>query len=114
MSAIDYAKLYPVKKFKIAHDGDPVQQAIVAAVTGKKIVVLSYVLTIGGTTDGTVTWQSADTALSGAMSLQSDGAAIIAVDHSPRGCLETVAAEALNITTSGIAVAGHGTYVEAG
>ena len=103
--------IYAVKFASIAHDGDPAQQTIVAAASEKTIVVLSYVLANGGVTDGTVKWQSNDTDLSGAMELQADGGSIISSGHHPRGCLKTASGEALKITTSGIAVAGHITYV---
>jgi len=109
---MDYSDVYPVKRAKISHGGDPVQQAIVAAVSGKSIVVLSYVLT--GTADGTGIWESASTDLTGAMHFQEDGGCQIVAPHNPKGWLATTAGEALNITSSGIAINGHVNYVEVG
>ncbi len=82
---------------------------VVAAVTGKKIRVLSYVLNGAGGLN-TATWKTAATALAGAMDI-ADNTSFSA--NSTVGLFETVAAEALNLAlTAATLVAGHITYVE--
>lgn len=85
--------------------------AIVAGVTGKKIQMRSYALTVFGEVN--LTWKSGSTAKSGAMDF---GAA-----DEPRGIsryygkypLETVAGEALVLTSVGaVQVSGEVTYTE--
>ena len=84
------------------------RNAIVAAVSGKKIKVFAYVLI--NTTAQIVTWESGTTALSGAMALASNGGITIAVQP-PECILETVAGEALNITQSAATqLSGHLSY----
>ena len=78
--------------------------AIVAAVAGKRIVVLNLVLYVAS--GQTVVWKSGTTVLSGPI-----GASYTAGDAYD-GLIETVAGEALNLTTTAAAVvAGHLTYV---
>jgi hypothetical protein len=82
---------------------------IVAAVSGKIIVVTSYVLVASGTVSAK--WRSASTDISGAMSM-SDTTGAAASDPA-HGLVETVAGEALNLNLNGaVAVNGHITYVE--
>lgn len=82
---------------------------IVAAVSGKKIIVIDYCLVAGGGAN-TCTWKSGSTALTGGMSFAANGG--IAVPASPYGVLETVAGEALNLTLSAAtSVDGHLSYV---
>jgi len=82
---------------------------IVAAVTGKKIRVLSYHLSSGGTVNAK--WRSANTDKSGL--IYTVAGSQVPVAFSPLGHLETVAGEALNLNLSGaVAVGGHLVYVE--
>jgi hypothetical protein len=84
---------------------------VIAAVTGKKIRVLGYVLNVNAA--GTVQWFSAATAKSGAMEFV-DGGGMVAPMCDPTAevfWFETVAGEALNITTAaGVDALGHVTY----
>lgn len=90
--------------------------SVVAAVTGKKIRVLSYV--IGGTGTGAVDckWQSGSgmgaTDLSGLFPVLADVQAL-ASGYNPDGHFETAAGAALNLNQSGTeALGGHVTYIE--
>jgi hypothetical protein len=79
---------------------------VIAAVTGKKIRVLSYTLVADGAV--TAKWRTAASAdLSGAMSLAANGSL-----GSPLvPLMETVAGEALTLTLGGaVGVRGHITY----
>lgn len=88
-----------------ASSGD---NAIVAAVTGAKIRVLSYVLSAAGTVNAK--WRSATTDKSGLLYMVAN---TVVPAGSPAGLFETAAGEALNLNLSGaIAVGGHITYVE--
>ncbi len=87
---------------------------IVAAVTGKRIKVLAYTVIAAG--DVSITWRSASTAISGAMSIaQNGGAAPAAGASGPLGfvpLLQTESGEALNLNlSSAVQVSGHLTYV---
>jgi hypothetical protein len=89
--------------------------AIVAAATGKRIRVVSYVIVAAGAV--TATWQSASTALSGPMSLASSGGASASVGilapGGAYGLFQTEAGEALNLSLGGaVNVAGHLCYIE--
>lgn len=86
---------------------------VVAAITGKRIRLVSYVLVASGA--GTVRWRSATTNLSGAMTVAT-GTPIVA-PFAPEGMagqkghLETATSEALNLEISGsIQVSGHLVY----
>lgn len=83
--------------------------AVVAAVAGKKIRVISFNFVANGTVN--VKWQSATTDISGlTYCVQFSGKAL---QFHPGGHLETAVAEALNINLSGnVAVGGEGTYIE--
>lgn len=70
---------------------------VVAAVTGKRIIVTGYELTAGGT--NTVVWKSASTALSGASDVVSGTR--LAQPLTDGFYLATAKGEALNITLSG-------------
>ena len=85
---------------------------LVAAVTGKKIRVMSVVLVASGGANS-VRFESAagGTALTGVMDLASDGQLIL--PYHPSGWCETVAGQLLNLELSaGTAVAGVLSYVE--
>lgn len=80
---------------------------IVAAVSGKKIRVMSVVLVMDGA--GTATWRSGGTtALSGAMSFAANGGYSVS---SPFGIMQTAKGEKLDIVLTANA-RGHITYVE--
>lgn len=82
---------------------------IVAAVAGKKIVVLNY----NYLTDGavTVTWKSASTAISGAQAWTAAAQGETITSANGDGLMETVAGEALNLTLGGaVGVRGRLTY----
>jgi hypothetical protein len=69
----------------------------VAAVSGKKIVVIQW--TISNNKNGAVTWQSDTTDLCGPLEL--DGDSTITSAWCPDGHFETVVGEALKVTFTG-------------
>lgn len=77
---------------------------IVAAQAGTRIIVMNYTVTVASTV--TLTWKSASTALSGAMT--------VTVGLSPlasESLMATASGEALNLTLgSAVQVSGHLTY----
>ncbi len=80
----------------------------VAAVTGKKIRVLSWTLNASAA-ENTATWESATTALSGAIEIANN--AVVGASYAG-GLFETVAGEALNVTQGAASLmSGHITYV---
>jgi hypothetical protein len=84
---------------------------LVAAVTGKKIRVLSYV--INSVSAVTVRFEdgAGGTALSGVMSLPSTNT--IVANHNPLGWFETTAATLLNMELgAALQVSGHLSYIE--
>jgi hypothetical protein len=84
---------------------------IVAAVSGKKIVVLGYTIVAAGAV--TAQWKSGSTNISGAMSLAANGGAAVPTVDNEIGCMETAADAALNLNLGGaVSVAGHLTYIE--
>jgi hypothetical protein len=103
-------------KFAVISASSSGDNAIVAAVTGKKIRVTSYVLSFSGSVNAK--WRSGTTDLSGLLY----GAAAAVVECGPTdsdlrgqrpGHLETARGEALNLNLSGAtAVGGHLTYEE--
>ncbi len=95
----------PIDFQAIISENSAARNAIVAAVTGKRIVVTNIVLVC--TADNTVVWESATTALSGVMTFNAAGG----YSMSGGALLKTVAGEALNITqTVAALVTGHITY----
>lgn len=93
-------------KIDVASSGD---NAIVAAVGGKKIRVLSYVFVCSGTVN--VKWRNGTTDLMGAASFVANTG--IAMPYCPVGYFETSVAAALNLNLSAaVQVSGHITYVE--
>ncbi len=102
------AEIFSKLQFASFSDSTDDRNVVVAAVTGKKIRVMSYSINAAGGVN-TVTWESATTALSGAMDMLDQ--ATIEVD-SPHGLLETVAGAALNLSMTGATlVAGHVSYI---
>lgn len=81
---------------------------IVAGVVGKKIRVLTLVVT-GATANGTLVLKSATTALTGALNFAANGGFAI---HSDQGLFETAAGAALNGTTVTTTIDGFLAYVE--
>ncbi len=101
-------------KYAIVNASASGSNTIVAAVTNKRIRVLSYVIIAAG--DVSATWQSASNALSGPMaSAAHGGAAPSAGQATPGGLIgqfETNQGEALNLNLSAaVAVGGHITYI---
>lgn len=89
--------------------------AVVAAASGRRIRVVSYVLVAAGAV--TAKWQSASTDLTGAMSLIT-GTPLAPAPFPQRhsggydGHIQTAPGEALNLTLGGaVQVSGHLTYV---
>lgn len=84
--------------------------AIVAAVTGKKIRVLGYI--ISGVTAVNAKWQSGSTDIGGLIYIGATGGAVAPIAPMYMW-FETVAGEALNLNLSGaVAVGGGVVYVE--
>lgn len=84
---------------------------VVAAVTSKKIRVLSYILIANGTVNTKFQSHVAPTDKTGLAYLVANSG--VSVAFSPIGHFETVSGEALDINLSaGVAVGGHLTYVE--
>jgi hypothetical protein len=82
--------------------------SIVAAVTGKSIRVLGYVMVADAAV--TATWLQGVTAISGVMSLAANGG--VAAPFSPVGHFQTAAGAALNLSLGGaVGVRGHLVYV---
>ncbi len=94
--------------FAAYSDSDATRNEAIAAVSGKKIRVLSWTMNAaGGEQD--ITFESATTALSGAFELVNNATASASYSG---GLFETVAGQALNITQSNaVLLAGHITYV---
>lgn len=99
-----------VKYFKI--DSASGTFEVVAAVSGKRIRVLSWYLSNSGAAACTVKWQSAAVDLTGPLSLANDVAGSVA-QFNPAGHFQTAAGAALNITQSGTEqLGGYGSYIE--
>ncbi len=82
---------------------------IVAAVTGKRIRVHSYVLVGSGTVTARFESAAGGTALTGQMTMAAGN--VICAPHNPMGWFDTVAGELLNLELSGAtSVDGHLTY----
>jgi hypothetical protein len=83
---------------------------VVAAVTGKKIRVLGYVLAAAGAVS--VNWENGTTDISGVTSLIT-GTPVSYAGGWDAPAVETSAGAALNLTLSGaVQVSGHVTYIE--
>lgn len=100
---------HDVKYAVIAATTTSGDNTIVAAVSGKKIRVLNYVVLSSG--NSTITWESNNTtALSGAMNTQAMDQLVSG--YSSDGHFETVAGEALTAAIGGNAYQGHLSYIE--
>jgi len=102
--------MYPQEiKFAVIAEAGNGTDAIVAAVTGKRILVLGY--DMGTDTAQTLQWKSASDAISGVYTLAAN-------DHierdNPYGVMKTAEGEALNLTQVGGAavIGGVVTYIE--
>jgi hypothetical protein len=98
-------------KHAVINENTAARNEIVAAVTGKRIVVLNYTVVASGAV--VITWESGSTALSGPMALAANGGASApGTGESP--VLATARGSALNITSAGaVQISGHVTYIEA-
>lgn len=99
-----------ISKFVSVSASSSGNNTLVAAVTGKKIRVLSYSLVAAGAV--TVKFQSGSTGtdLTGAMSIAANGT--VSAD-SVNGLFETAASTLLNLSLGGaVSVTGHITYIE--
>jgi hypothetical protein len=101
---------YDVKQAQINYATQTTPGAIVAAVTGKKIRVLSMQLVTAGAV--TVTWKSATDTICAAQSFAAN--AVFSANFGPQGYLfETAASAALNIVLGGaVQVSGTLNYIE--
>ena len=72
---------------------------LVAAVAGKQIRVLAFFVRAAGAT--VLTFKSAATAITGAIPLIANGDLALQGNWCPAGMFQTVAGEALNLTSSG-------------
>ena len=98
-------------KFAVIDKAGSGDNELIAAVAGKKLRVLAYVLVSGGTV--TVRFESAagGTALTGQMTTAVNN--IISSGYSPVGHFETIAGEALNLELGGaVTVDGHLVFQE--
>lgn len=107
-------KLDPIRGYDVKHAAIAAassgSNALVAAVAGKRIRVLSYTLVAAAAV--TVKFQSAANDLTGALPLAANGG-VSAAGAAGAPLFETNVAEALNVNLGGaIAVAGHVTYQE--
>lgn len=90
--------------------------SIVAAVTDRKISVISFMVT--GTANATMTFKSATTAITGAMNLGITGSmgddtiSPLVGQWNPDGHFETTSGQALQITASAGTAAGYVSYIE--
>jgi len=80
--------------------------SLVAAVAGKKIVVLNYAVTLSAA--GTLKFQSAANDITGAMDFAAQGGAVCPTTEA--GWMETNPGEALGIVSTGGAARGHIAY----
>jgi hypothetical protein len=97
------------KNVKFASFGGTGTTSIVAAVSGKKIAVVSFLVT--GTANSTMTFKSATTAITGDMNLVSASLQLVG-PYNPDAHFQTASGEALQITASAGTAAGYVTYFE--
>jgi len=104
--------IHAPKPFVISHDGSPEPQAQVAAVSGSKIVVLSFTVTETAGATGLFKWQSKPTGtavdLTGDMGIGAYGC--VQDRDNEAGLFETARGAALHLNTD-ISLAGFGMYV---
>jgi hypothetical protein len=97
-------------KFAVISESSSGNNEVVAAVVGKKIRVLQWI--VSGSAAVNFKWRTASTDISGLFYIASAGGGA-AGSYNPVGHFETVANEALNLNLSGaVAVGGSVVYVE--
>jgi hypothetical protein len=100
-----------VVKYAVIDDASSGDNEVIAAVSGKKIRVLSYVMITAGAVTARFESGAGGTALTGQMSIGANGGA--SSGYVPVGHFETAAGAALNLELSGaVSVDGHITYIE--
>ena len=107
---LDRAATYTLKRavINVAGSGN---NTLVAAVTGKKIRVLSYVIVAGGAVTARFESDADGTALTGEMELAANQ--VLAPPDPRGGHFETAAGELLNLELSGaVNVDGYLSYIE--
>ena len=98
----------PAKYAVIDHAGSG-DNTLVAAVAGKKIRVLSYVLVSAGAVTARFESAASGTALSGQMTLAAS--TVVSAPYNKLGHFETIAGELLNLELGGaVSVDGHLVY----
>jgi hypothetical protein len=97
-------------KFVAVNVAAGAETTVLAAVTGKKIRVLSYVVGLDATGSFLFNSDTAGTALTGVVPVVIDTS--VSSGFNPMGHFETVSGELLSIVTVGGAADGHITYVE--
>jgi hypothetical protein len=96
-------------KFATIDEASSGDNQVVAAVAGKKIRVLSYVIVSSAA--NTCTWRDGTSPISGGMSLAANGG--VSAPYNPLGHFETTANTTLNLNLSAAqSVDGHLTYIE--
>jgi hypothetical protein len=85
--------------------------ALVAAVTGYKIRVLAILINQAASSNATLQFKSATTAITGVLTNMS-GALYLVLPFNPAGWFETASGEALNLLTADRAVGGCVVYEE--
>lgn len=96
-------------QYEVIDDATSGDNTLVAAVTGKKIRVFSYVLWSGGSVNARFESGAGGTALTGQMTTTTTES--MAVNCAPYGCFETAAGALLNLELSAaVSVDGHLTY----
>lgn len=97
----------PVKR-TVINIASAVQQTIGAALSGNKVVLLSVMLVAAGAV--TITFQSDNTGLTGAMTLAAGQAIELSAER--YGIMETATGEGLKFTLSGaVQVSGNATWI---
>lgn len=98
-------------KFAVIDSASAGDNTIVAAVTGKKIVVLSYALVSAGATTARFESGAGGTALTGQMTLAAS--TVLSCGFNEAGWFETAAGALLNLELSAaVSVDGHLSYIE--
>jgi hypothetical protein len=100
-------------KYAVIDEATSGNNTLVAAVTGKKIRVLNYVMVSGGTVTTRFESGAGGTALSGQMTMFLTVSNPMSISCGSVGCFETAAGELLNLELSAAqSVDGHLAYIE--
>lgn len=102
------AQRTPAIRFAVITQAAAGTQTPVAAVAGKKIVVVNYCFTLSAA--GTLKFQSAANDISGAMDCAIAGGVVNGVGDQESPLMETNPGEALNLVSTGGAAKGHLAY----